>query len=237
MNQTPELVSAIEQLYRTFASYQLHENTDACPCCHRSQDEERLHRKELRQLNAHDLEQYAMDALFVWGGVYDFKHFIPRIFELSVTCGDDFLDPEMIFNKLHYGEWRTWPEPEQLAVERFFGALWYCVLDNPTHKMYGDEIEGWLCGIAQAVSDLSPYLGVWLITETENAYLNLARFVAETDFAKPNYRPFAFWEGRADLFDEVVAWVRSDAVKSRLAKIAAQYSQYDFVERAYTLLC
>ncbi len=237
MDQTPELQSAIEHLYFTFASYQLRENTEACTCCHNPQDEERLHRKELRRLNSRDLEQYAMDALFVWGGVYDFKHFIPRIFELAATCGGDFLDPEMVFNKLHYGEWRAWPEPEQLAVERFFGALWHCVLDNPTHKMYGDEIDGWLCGIAQAVGDLSPYLTVWLAAETENARLNLARFIAETDFANPKYRPDAFWGERADLFDEVAAWVRSDTVKSRLAEIAAQYPQYDFVERAYTLLC
>lgn len=240
MNQTPELLFAIEHLYSTFASYQLRENTEACPCCHNPQEEQRLHKKGLRKLNSGDLEHYAMDALLVWGGVDDFKHFLPRIFELAATPGESFmdslLDPAMIFNKLHHGEWRTWPEPEQLAVERFFAALWRCVLDTPTQVLYGDEIEGWLCGIAQAVSTLSPYMEMWLTADTENALLNLARFIAETGFADPKQSPNAYWEERAELFNEVAAWMRSDAVKSKMTVIAAQYPQYDFVERGYTCL-
>ena len=35
------------------------------------------------------------------------------------------------------------------------------------------EIEDWLCGIAQAEVQLSPYLGKWLATETDNARLTL----------------------------------------------------------------
>jgi len=38
------------------------------------------------------------------------------------------------------------------------------------------EIEGWLCGIAQAEAQLSPYLGKWLATETDHARLNPAAF-------------------------------------------------------------
>jgi hypothetical protein len=100
----------------------------------------------------------------------------------------------------------------------------------------GDEIEDWLCGIAQAVSDLSPYLVAWLALETENARLNLARFIAETDFLNPSYHATAFWGERAELFGEVTAWVRGDAVRARMSAIASEYSQYNFVERAFTSL-
>ena len=47
------------------------------------------------------------------------------------------------------------------------------------------EIEDWLCGIAQAEAQLSPYLGKWLATETDNARLNLAAFKVTLIEAEP----------------------------------------------------
>jgi len=236
VEETPELRLAIENLYAIFASYPLRDDTNACPCCHSPDDEKRLHGKPLRKMNLDDLAEYATGALSVWGDETDFKHFLPRIFELSVAHGQEFVDPEMVFNKLHLGEWRYWPDAEQRAVEHFFDALWRCILDGQPHEYYGWEIEGWLCGIAHAVGDLSPYLETWSVMETENARLNLAAFIADTDFADPSCRATAYWEERAESFAEVGAWVRGIVVKEKMKTIAAEYSQYDFVERAYISL-
>jgi hypothetical protein len=236
VEETVELRTAIENLYATFASYPLRNDTNACTCCHSPEDEKGLHKTSLRELKANDLELYATDALFVWGNVDDFRHFLPRIFELAVKYGQEFVDQSIVFNKLYHGEWRCWPEAEQSGVEHFFRALWACFLNQEPHDYLGDEIEDWLCGIAQAVSDLSPYLVAWLALETENARLNLARFIAETDFLNPSYHATAFWGERAELFGEVTAWVRGDAVRARMSAIASEYSQYDFVERAFTSL-
>jgi hypothetical protein len=60
------------------------------------------------------------------------------------------------------------------------------------------------------LADLSPYLNAWVAIETENARLNLARFIADTDFGNPSRHANAFWEERAELFAQVAAWVRSD---------------------------
>jgi hypothetical protein len=236
VEETTELRLIIENLYATFASYPLRDDTDACPCCHSPDDEKRLHRTSLRKLNPRDLEKYATDALFVWGNETDFKHFLPRIFELAAVHGEEFVDPEVVFNKLHHGDWRHWPDVEQSAVEQFFHALWRCILDGQPHEYYGWQIEGWLCGIAQAVADLSPYLKTWGAMETENAKLNLAGFIADTDFADPNCHATAYWKERAELFAEVGTWVRGNVVKAKMIAIAAEYPQYDFVERAYISL-
>jgi hypothetical protein len=72
--------------------------------------------------------------------------------------------------------------------------------------------------------------------ETENANLNLAGFIADTDFADPNSRTTAYWADRAELFAEVGTWVRGDFVREKMKRIASEYPQYDFVERAYTSL-
>lgn len=236
MEETSQVRGAIENLYVAFASYPLRDDTNACSCCHSPEDEKRLHKISLRNLNTEQLQQYATDALLVWGSEADFKHFLPRIFELEVANGWDWVDPEVVFSKLRRGEWRYWPETEQHAIEKFFDALWACIVDSQPHYDYGWEIEGWLCGIAQAVSNLSPYLEVWAGTETKNAKLNLASFITETDFADPNSRPTAYWEERAELYAQVGAWVRGDVVREKMKTIAAKYPEYDFVERAYVSL-
>jgi hypothetical protein len=236
MEETTELRAAIEDLYAAFASYPLRADTDACPCCHSAYDEQRIHRNPLRKLDADDLRQYAQDALHVWGAVEDFKHFLPRIFELEVADSDSLVDPQVAFGKLSYGEWRSWQPAEQGSIESFSKVLWDCVLDTEPHEFYGTEIEDWLCGIAQAETHLSPYLGRWLATKTENARLNLAAFIAHTNFAKPNQPPNDYWNNCPELFDEVAAWVRGDSVKAEMTNIAAEYPQYDFVERAYISL-
>lgn len=82
MLQTPELNKAIENLYRVFQHYELRNDTDACTCHHTPEDERRIHRAPLNQLSCHDLQGYAMDAIYTWGTGDDFKHFIPRLFEL-----------------------------------------------------------------------------------------------------------------------------------------------------------
>jgi len=236
MQVTVELRTAIENLYATFAAYPLRDDTNACMCCHSPEDERRIHKTSLRNLKSQDLEQFATDALLVWGNVDDYKHFLPRIFELAVAYESEFVDQAIVFNKLHHGEWRYWPDAEQRAVEHFFESLWPCVLNVQPREFYGDEIEDWLCGIAQAVADLAPYLKSWIALETEHARLNLARFIADTDFGNPSRHANAFWGKRAELFAQVADWVRSDVVKAKMSVIAAEYPGYDYVERAFVSL-
>lgn len=236
MEETTEIRIALESLYEAFASYPLRDDTNPCLCCHSSEDEKRVRSRPLRQLKPDDLKQYANDALSVWGTEMDFKHFLPRIFELEVTHGEEFLDPEVVFKKLHYSEWRYWPVAEQKSVEHFFHAVWKWILSAQPHEYYGWQIEGWLCGIAQAAADLSPYLNTWASMDTENPRLNLALFIAETDFADPNCRPSAYWMERPELFTEVGTWVRGGVVKEKMKAITAEYPEYGFVERAYVSL-
>jgi hypothetical protein len=236
MEETTQLRAAIENLYTTFEGYPLRDDTNACDCCHSPEDEKRLHRKSLRKLEIRDLRLYAADALFVWGDVTDFRHFLPRIFELAVAHEDAFEITSIIFNKLYRGDWRSWPDAEQRSIERFFDALWARVLEEEPREFCGDEIEDWLCGFAQAVTRLSPYLDTWIALESKNALLNLARFIADTYFANPSHRSGGFWQGRDDLFNEVLAWVQSDIVRKKMAIIAVRYPEYGFVERAYTSL-
>lgn len=48
-----------------------------------------------------------MDAVYTWGTADDFKHFLPRLFELLVTDSDAFVDTAAVFAKLNYESWSS----------------------------------------------------------------------------------------------------------------------------------
>ena len=82
VSPSPELDAAIEQLYVALQGYPLPPSMPPCPCCHSVDSERPLYSLNLRKLRPKDLEQYARDALLTWGGVDEFRHFLPRIFEI-----------------------------------------------------------------------------------------------------------------------------------------------------------
>jgi hypothetical protein len=230
------LQAAVDNLYLSFEAYPLHPDTGACSCCHNPIEEQRLHQKPLRKLTAKDLEKYAFGALLTWGDVEDFKHFLPRIFELAILHHDTFIDPQVICAKLRYGDWRSWPLAEQQSIESFLQVLWNFLLETePQPATSGWLIEDWLCGFAQAGNSPASYLHRLLRAETDNARLNLAAFIAETDFTNP-IPSDGYWGEVKDFYGEVVEWVRSDAVKTKVRKIADDFPQHGFVEQAYISL-
>jgi hypothetical protein len=133
MSVSTKLLESVEQLYTTFSSYQLPNDTDACPCCTTPEQERKLHSKPLRQLLPADLTPYAWDALLTWGNESTFKHFLPRLFELFVTIPNPSLhltEPEVLFSKFRHGRWDTWPEHEQEAIRNFLHSFSDDVLNS-----------------------------------------------------------------------------------------------------------
>src|SRR5438128_985979 len=158
-----ELRIAIEGLYATFSHYPLRPYVEGCACCVSPEDEARLHSKPLRELTFDDLDDYASAALLTWGDADDFRYFLPRLFELMTF---DSIGPghsEIVFSKLRYAGWRTWPEGEQATVESFLSTWWRYVLarcpftGEPLWTMAGED----LCSIAQTFDDLGPFLMIW----------------------------------------------------------------------------
>lgn len=89
------------------------------------------------------------------------RHFLPRLFELIVYSPIQPTDVEVLFGKLPYGEWRTWAKEEQQAIETYFHALWVDAINafEPDGYTYANA---YLCAIARAVDDMTPYLEQWL---------------------------------------------------------------------------
>jgi hypothetical protein len=207
------LRQATERLYAVFARYPLRSYIQPCPCCHEPGDEARIHRHSLRELTTEDLRQYADDAVLVWGTVDDFRHFLPRIFELQTT-GDlkNMTGPEAVFSRLHYAEWQNWPEAEQNALNAYFMALWRWTLASPPCD---DEPGFWwncddrLCSIGQATDDLEPFLYSWHTAPSPLALVHLAEIVQENAKRLRTSRLHsAWWKDRQPQMHQAVRWLR-----------------------------
>ncbi len=201
------LTEAIEGLYEAFLDYPLALKIEGCPCCVSAENESALHRSPLRELTAEDLSRYAFKALTTWGTENDFKHFLPRLLEL-VTEENSIIyevDIEVLFGKLSYAKWNTWPEPERAAVCRYLMALWLFVLFVPMEAIAVDE---YLCGIGQAEDDLSSYLDVWQNLTMDTATNHLVEFVADQDSLHKGKLTNAFWQGRREQMSQVVGWLK-----------------------------
>jgi hypothetical protein len=228
---TPEVLSAVEGLYSAFRAHPLPKWTDPCLHCHSEDEERELHAAPLRELGAEQLRPYAVDALWVWGGEAEFKHFLPRILEIFVTSPRptlDLQDPEMIFGKFRYGHWLRWPEAEQAAVRAFFLALWSAVLADPPPGGDYLDMESWLCSIAQAEDDVNPYLQVWHADEEVAANVALGQFICDSGVAhRRETGRNAYWEGRESQYKQIRAWVHSEAMRKKLLRAGARTSDAD----------
>lgn len=215
-----DLQHAIEQLYVTFAPYQLHQYIEGCPCCVKDTDQQRLRAKPLRDLDADDLERYAFKALTTWGTSDDLRHFLPRLFELIVYSPIQPTDVEVLFGKLPYGEWRNWAKEEQQAIETYFHALWIDVINAFEPDGY-TSANDYLCAIARAVNDMTPYLDHWLEQRSPIAWLNLGIFIEQNWEALLNRKlSNSFWgEREAVQMHQVVAWLLNVATSDHIKAI------------------
>ena len=163
---TQILDKSIEHLYATFSIYTFKSKIDSCPCCVFDSDKEKIHLKQLKDLQEDDLSKYTFKAMTTWGDVNDFKHYLPRIFEL-IAKTDFIVDTFVVLGKLEFGKWRVWPENEQNAITKFLFAWWEDALKN--QPFFDKEI---FIEIYKLTGDIKQLLNQWAINFNDYTFLN-----------------------------------------------------------------
>ena len=81
--------------------------------------------KPLRELTEDDLSSYHSSALYTWGTINHYKHFLPRILEVcQEEEGRGSLELDAIIRKLDYASWDTWQAEERKAIKDFIWVSW-----------------------------------------------------------------------------------------------------------------
>jgi hypothetical protein len=202
---------SVERLYEVFGHYGRKEHMESCPCCRGPESIRPLYDRPLRELTPQNLHFYTFCAMTTMGDVDDFRHFLPRILEL--LRNSEFLahvSSEVVLGKLRYGKWENWPEEEQRAVREYIHTVWRIVLQIPPPDSPYEiaEIGDWLCAVARAEHDLSPYLDAWRAEESPAAGANLARFVADYNGELTGVRQLTgYWEDAPEQWAQVAQWI------------------------------
>ncbi len=168
---TQSLSDAIEGLYKTFSVYPFQSVMDGCPCCVSNADKEQIHSKPLRKLDGDDLSRYAFKAMTTWGNETDFKHYLPRIFEITATTSF-VVDTFVVLGKLEYARWRAWPQEEQRAIELFLIEWW---TDNARTQSHFDKEV--FFEIFKLTKNINLLLDRWTIDVAEKSFLKYVDFM------------------------------------------------------------
>lgn len=165
-----DLSSAIENLYTTFAQYTI-DGMHYCNCgCVKEEYIQKLNSKPLRELEVDDVIVYHGKALYTWGDVEHYKHYLPRICAL-ISAGHDtgYLDLEDLQAKLTYAEWTAWPIIEQEAIKNYIAADWISRVSNM--KITDREIECY----SQFI-EIDYLLNFWEIEKNDDRLINFIHF-------------------------------------------------------------
>jgi hypothetical protein len=159
------LADTIDALYTVFGRNSDWSRELPCPCCGDPANAEPLKHTKLSDLTREQLQPYVDSALTTWGNAADYKHFLPRLLELS-TQGDPDWDCGMVLAKVEVADFSTWSDDERTAVENFARAWWHATLEAFPAK--GSAADPILC-LSIVFPDIAPYLDAWRDLQTTAA--------------------------------------------------------------------
>ena len=203
---TEEFKIAKEDLYKTFERYPLRSTIEGCPCCVSDSDKSTLHSKQLRDLEDEDISRYAFKAMTTWGDVNDFKHYLPRIFELAASR-KLVVDTFVVLGKLGYGNWKEWETNEQESILNFLKAWWKFDIN---HASYFDaEI---LIEINKILRDLKGMLIEWNVSVETQGFRNYVDLVKSHYYELKGKNKF-FKDLNQDELLYFIEWIESKSSK------------------------
>jgi len=233
-NTSRALQGAIESLYVAFGQYQMPTTSTYCKHCVTDAEDKRLRSTPLKQLTQEDVARYSFKAISTWGTVEQFKHMLPRLFEIVATERYRY-NPEVLFQKPRLGGLPTWPEPEQRALLNFCVALWQEALSHhPLIERLPSfaSIDDCLCSIGQILDDLKPLLNSWNENTSSTATLHLVDFAIENACALREGRGLsnAFWDTRRVQMQQVAEWFLAQEFALALRDVEKATPMADFRE-------
>lgn len=171
-----DLQAAIENAYTAFAKVPFPRRLDASPYRDGDGTLAALSAAPLRALSGEQIGPYAGWAITTVGSADDYRHFLPRIFELSVLDPTWLgIEPPIMADKLLRAQWRQWPSAQRSAVLDFFRAAFRWAIER--HPDEYVQADLWCCGLIILGDSPALTFERWQASVSPNAALNLASFI------------------------------------------------------------
>ncbi|UII22219.1 hypothetical protein [Fulvivirga ligni] len=215
-----QLRDSIEDLYRVFQKYEARDMSGSPLYADLHKWNRELLSKPLRELDENDLSRFTGKCITTWGSIADYKHFLPRIFELIALFRAPY-EISIAFDKLHIADWNNWARDEQKVVQSFMFNLWESILNDNSEKAER-EFESYFCAITNIYPDFSELLYIWNKSDSKSGIKHLASIIVDkhTNIFE---RKGGFLAGK-NSSKEFIRWVLSDIIYN---KIQAKYFEYE----------
>ncbi len=167
-----EKEAVIENLYSVFGKYHT-SNMHHCDCgCIDPDDVKKLASKKLRELEEEDFCSYHGSALYTWGELVHYKHFLPRILEVhNKLNGQGLIGLYELTVKLAYAKWHTWDEQEIKAIKDFILMDWKEFVNAREVEIEIDDLEYYSFFL-----ELEDLFKVWKMNHTGTGLRNFVHF-------------------------------------------------------------
>jgi len=167
MNQ--EIIDNLYSVFNKYTTSDMHH----CPCgCIDLDDVKKLASKRLKELEEDDFSSYHGSALYTWGDISHYKHFLPRILEVHhILGGKGMIGIDEIKTKLEYANWTTWDKDERQAIKEFILADWTTYVNEKESNIWTSDFEGYSFFI-----DISTLFRLWEISKSNYGLKNFVQF-------------------------------------------------------------
>jgi len=183
----------------------------------------------LRKLKGEQIGPYAFWAMRTVGDGRDYRHFLPRIFELSATDPSwPGAEPPVMASRLNLAMWRSWPEEQKRVVWDFFHAAFRAAAS--THPDEGRSAQDWLCALLTLGQPAQQSFAMWRGSVGPNPVLQMASFIshAAKDLVRHGEVRIGFWKDLGqDVRQEVAKLLTSEETADFLRAAASDVSDED----------
>jgi hypothetical protein len=226
---TPQLKITVDKLYEVFSKIHGNSNMQGSPNYGDLEIwNQVLFSKPLRELSANDLSRFTGKAMTTWGNVDDYKHFLPRILELTAQLDTPY-EVWIAFDKLEYGNWKAWEETEQKVIHEYMLLLWESLLKDDSEKAEWVFMD-YFSSIAHFYPRFGELLTIWERDNNKTATKHLANFIYNERSNIFDKRIIAGFHKQSENVDELKNWSLSDKTVQRLEEAYYRYEHEPFAE-------
>jgi hypothetical protein len=227
---TERLKNNIEKLYETFEKYHSNSAMNGSP----NYDDldkwnKELFSKPLRELDEDDLSRFTGKAMTTWGSANDYKHFLPRIFELTAELRTPY-EIWIAFDKLTLAEFQNWMEEEQKVIHEFMILLWESIVNDNSQKAEF-EFKDYFSAIAHFYPNFTDLLNVWTQSESKAGIKHLAEFIVDEQTTLFDRKKISGFHDQKENAEEFISWILSDKMLNKVQQKYFEFETESFAEK------